>query len=910
MNSSASASTCKTSNTSALNPERQFLLKHIGFDKPIVRAHGHYFYDADGKSYLDFLAQYGAVPFGHNPAGLWETIHRHGHEQQPGFVQPLMSPAAEELAQTLTRLAPGKMRYATFTNSGAEAVEAGIKLARARTQRQVIVSTVRGFHGKTLGALSATDNPMYRNPFLLDTTGFERVPFDDLAALEARLSHGDVAAFLVEPVQGEGGMRVPSAGYLGAASEVCKRYGTLFMLDEIQTGLGRTGTLFAAEAEPGLEPDIILVAKALGGGLIPLGAMLCTQDAWSEAFGFFHSSTFANGHFTCAIGCKVMEMLLADDQAAVRHAKAMGELLQEGLDRLVAQHPKAFVQRQGRGLMQALVLAPWNGEHSYFTAHASRKGYAVPLLAGYLLGVHGIVTAPVFNQNATLRLEPSLTIERFEIDRVLAALDTAGQLIEDGDFSALLRFVSDAQALPEGADRLPAPLRHEPSHRAPRPWEKRRGSFAFLIHPTDDEVLFNTLPPEFSQLDLGRKSAWRGWMESWFKRMHDPEAVYHLPAMRSKQGGYVEGWLIAAPLTPMQMMRLRKEEKAALLSAYVDVARSLNVDITGLGAFTSVIARGGVDLMGHDINLTTGNSLTAIASTESLRHVTAQQGRNFADETVAIIGAAGSIGRLASLHAGRYARHMILLGNPKNPASLQTLNAIAGEVYRKAAQVALLQVDPGLPEALLEAIGPAELICLLEAIPDADNARFKAAVEERLARRGMRAPIVVAMDLAAQLGKAGVVLSASAAGKSFIDPMLLARESIVCDVARPLDILCGVKALRRDVFVYEGGLMQLPENLAFGAQNVLGYPRGYNLACLSETMVLAMEGTRRSHSVGGMIDYDEALSIFDKSRQHGFNFAVLDEGKPWVVGKVQRPIANAADARERTVSTEAHEVRL
>ena len=165
-------------NTSALNPERQFLLKHIGFDKSIVRAHGHYFYDADGKAYLDFLAQYGAVPFGHNPKALWDTIHRHGDEQQPGFVQPLLAPAAEELAQMLTRLAPGRMRYATFVNSGAEAVEAGIKLARARTRRQVIVSTERGFHGKTLGALSATDNPMYREPFLLDTQCFDRIPFE------------------------------------------------------------------------------------------------------------------------------------------------------------------------------------------------------------------------------------------------------------------------------------------------------------------------------------------------------------------------------------------------------------------------------------------------------------------------------------------------------------------------------------------------------------------------------------------------------------------------------------------------------------------------------------------------------------------------------------------------------------
>ncbi len=875
---------------SALNPERAFLLQHIGFDKRIVKAEGHYYVDEHGRRYLDFLAQYGAVPFGHNPPQLWDCIRHMGERCEPSFVQPLMSPAAEELALQLIALAPGKMRRVTYANSGAETVEAAIKLARARTQRQAIVSTVRGFHGKTLGALSATDNAMYREPFLLDTTQFDRIAFDDLVALDQRLQKRDVAAFIVEPVQGEGGMRVPSPNYLNGAQAICRQYGTLFVLDEIQTGLGRTGALFAAEAQ-NLAPDIILLAKALGGGIVPLGAMLCTQEAWSEAFGFFHSSTFANSHFTCSIGLQVLAMLTADDRAIVRHAQAMGEHLQAGLDDLVMRHPAAFVQRNGQGLMQALVLAPWGGERSYFTSHASRKGYAVPLLAGYLLAEHGIVSAPVFNQNATLRLEPSLTIQRHEIDSVLAALDTAATLIENEDFAALLRYVPETRmatgpSAPQGIE-IPAlapvspkaPERHAPTWQAPRAWEKRRGRFAFLIHPTDDDVLFQTLPRDFTQFDTTRKDAWRGWMDTWFARMHEPAAVYHLPALRSRQGGYVEGWLIAAPLTPLQMMRLRREEKAALLAGYAQVAHELGVDITGLGAFTSVISRGGTDLQGHGLHLTTGNSLTAIASAESLRALAASQGRDFVHERVAVIGAAGSIGRLVSLHLGRYTRRLVLLGNPGNPTSLQTLGVLAGEIYRKSAQRALLQADPGLPGLLLDALGPAEIVCLLETIADGEGARFRTAVEERLARKGYRhAPIVTSVDLQQELGTCGVVLSASAAGKSFVDPALLAGDALVCDVARPLDVLASLKGKRRDVFVYEGGVMRLPENLSFGAQNVLGYPRGYNLACLSETMVLAMEGTQRSHSLGSQIDYDEALSIYDKARGHGFSYAVLQDG--------------------------------
>ncbi len=160
------------------------------------------------------------MPFGHNPKAIWDAVQAHGQQKHSAFVQPLVSPMAESLAARLVALAPGDMRYVTFVNSGAEAVEAAIKLARARTGRQGIVSTVRGFHGKTLGALSATDNPMYRMPFHLDTTAFDRIPFDDLDTLRARLVQGGVAAFLVEPVQGEGGMRVPSAGYLTGARAV------------------------------------------------------------------------------------------------------------------------------------------------------------------------------------------------------------------------------------------------------------------------------------------------------------------------------------------------------------------------------------------------------------------------------------------------------------------------------------------------------------------------------------------------------------------------------------------------------------------------------------------------------------------------------------------------------------------
>jgi acetylornithine/succinyldiaminopimelate/putrescine aminotransferase len=428
---------------SRLNPDRHFLLQHIHFDKAIVRAEGHYLYDAQGQAYLDFLAQYGSVPFGHNPSVIWDALNHVRESLEPSLVQPLLSPAAEELSASLGALAPCRNPYVTFTNSGAETVEAAIKLARAKTLKPFIVSTQGGFHGKTLGAVSATWNPKYREPFLADTRHFDFVPYGDARALEARLAKGDVAAFLVEPVQGEAGMIDPPAGYLRAVAEVCRKHRTLFIADEIQSGLGRTGKLFALEHED-VEADMILVAKALGGGMLSLGACICAENAWSEEFGLFHSSTFANNHLACTAGLAVIEALTAEDQALVRDVAKKGRYLRQGLERLAGKYPKAFSHVTGMGLMQGLHVRPWQSEDSYFITHASWTGMAVPLLCGYLLNQHKILTAPTFNNSGVLRIEPSLTVTYAEIDRLLHALDDIGQAIERENFVKLLRYLTIA----------------------------------------------------------------------------------------------------------------------------------------------------------------------------------------------------------------------------------------------------------------------------------------------------------------------------------------------------------------------------------------------------------------------------------------------------------------------------------
>lgn len=850
----------------ALNPERHFFLRHIRFDKQIVRAEGCYLHDSEGNTYLDALSQYGAMPLGHNPAPLWAAIEGVRLRAEPAFVQPLLNPGAEALATRLLEIAPDNMRHVTFVNSGAEANEAAIKLAHARTGRQVVLSVEGGFHGKTLGALSCTGNPKYREPFLPDTTAFEILPFGDLERLEARLAGNDVAALHLESIQGEGGMRPQPPGYLAAAQRLCHAHGALLVLDEVQSGLGRTGLMFGFEREPGVQPDIILLSKALGGGLMPLGAVLCSAAAWSPAFGMYHSSTFANSHLGGVVGSAVIDALLADDCALLRNARTQGALLRAGLDALVERFPKAFAGATGDGLMQGLVLQPWTSRASYFTAHASQLGYAVPLVAGYLLNEHKILTAPLFNQSRTLRLQPALNVGSAEIARVLAALEDVGEALEQGDFLKLFSYIlgrrrAHLPARPASAETWPVVAGlHEVKG-------QRRGSFAFLIHPIDENGLMDTLPPEFGALAEPERSEWIDWMRSWFNKMHEPAPVIHAEAIVSREGGFAEGWLIACPLTPSQMLRLGRPQRAQLMHQYLEVARKLGVDIVGLGAFTSVISDGGQDVMDQGQNLTTGNSLTAIASAESIFELARLHGLELHQHCAAVVGAAGSVGRLAAIHLSTRVAQVVLVGNANNAAARAALEEVAGEIYARAID-RLAGAQPGPISRALQEAG------LADWRGTRDAAGYRALYARAGAwfdAAGLTQPASLTLDVHAGLAAAQVVLSATSAGKSFIDPASFRPGAIVCDAARPLDVLASVQRKRSDVLVFEGGVMHLPDQVSFGRQNILGYPRGLNLACLSETLTLALEGVSRHFSLGKRIDYDEALWIWGAASRHGFS---------------------------------------
>ena len=313
----------------------------------IVRGKGSVVWDSDGREYIDFMTGIGVALVGHSN----DEVLRALNEQAAKLITchgTFYNDARAGFMERLVKVAPRGLGKALLTNSGTESVEAAIKLARRHSGRKKIVSMKGAFHGKTYGSLSATWNKKYRDPFgpLLD--GFEFAEYGDPASL-SQLVDGDTAAVLAEPVQGESGIIVPPADYFRQVREVCDQKGALLILDEIQSGLGRTGRMWASE-HWGVVPDIMTVSKGLGGGL-PIGAALATDDVAGSLKGGEHTSTFAGNPLSCAAGSATLDFIVKNDLPG--QAKAKGERMKAGLSKIASEH-KLAKEVRGLGLMLAL----------------------------------------------------------------------------------------------------------------------------------------------------------------------------------------------------------------------------------------------------------------------------------------------------------------------------------------------------------------------------------------------------------------------------------------------------------------------------------------------------------------------------------------------------------------------------
>jgi ornithine--oxo-acid transaminase len=407
-----------------VNPQMIRVLQTIGFDRDWARTEGAYLYDTDGERYLDWLGGFGMFNVGRNNARVRDWLVEAMELQTPNAPQMGISPVTPLLAEQLVERAPASIGKALFTNSGTESVEAALKLGRAATKRERIVCVEHAFHGLTLGSLSVNGEAAFTDRFGPYLPGVARVPFDDLRALEDELRREAVALFIVEPVVGKG-VHLPSDGYLEGAQELCRRYGTLFCLDEVQTGFGRTGRMFAAE-HWGLEPDLMPIAKSLSGGYVPVGALLMSDAVYEAVFdslehAFSHGSTFAPNDYATVAGLATLREL--DDRRLVAASARLGEVLLERTRPLVERY-EVVKDVRGLGLMWAIEFGePEAGRTTWRLLERMQPGIFAQLVVVPLFTDHRILSQVAGHKVNVVKGLPPLTITEEDVEWFATALD-------------------------------------------------------------------------------------------------------------------------------------------------------------------------------------------------------------------------------------------------------------------------------------------------------------------------------------------------------------------------------------------------------------------------------------------------------------------------------------------------------
>lgn len=399
-----------------INPAQAKLFRFMGLASVEGHAEGWTITDSEGREFIDCLGGYGMFALGHRHPKVVEAVEKALHTM-PMCGKVLFNRPMADLAEALAEITPGDLQYSFFVNSGTETVEGCLKVARLATKRKKFVAANNAFHGKTMGSLTATGRDLYREPFKPLLDGFTHVPFGNIAAMESAVDE-ETAAVILEPIQGEGGIIIPPAGYLRQVKELCEAKGALFIADEVQTGIGRTGAWFGVNHED-VKPDLMACAKALGGGVMPIGAIIGTPRAWQGLIEapFLHTSTFGGNQLACAAGVAAISVI--KEENLLERGAETGAYLKAGLESIAAEFPSVISEVRGCGMMIGIEL--------------TKEGAGGMLMS--LMIDKSIIVAYTLNNPKVIRMEPPLIMPKEVVDYVLEqfrdAVATTASVIED-----------------------------------------------------------------------------------------------------------------------------------------------------------------------------------------------------------------------------------------------------------------------------------------------------------------------------------------------------------------------------------------------------------------------------------------------------------------------------------------------
>ena len=802
-------------------PGLRNLLRTVGLDVDYERGAADLLYYRDANSrpveVLDLVGGYGTLLLGHHHPALVAEATRFLTSGQPNHTQGAMRSGAERLAEMLSTRAGGDL-CAVFANSGAEAVEAAIKHAFLETGGRTLIVLDGGYHGKTIGALQLSANPHFREPFDTGSLHVIRVPPNDTAQLRAAFALADDAAgFLFEPIQGEAGIRPLTAEFIQQAAALCADRGIPLIADECQTGLGRTGDFLASHAL-GVVPDYIILSKSLGGGLAKISAMLVKRERYQQAFDLIHSSTFADDEFSCTMALKTLELL---DGSVMQNCRSQGEHLLQRLHALRQEYPAVITDIRGVGLLVGVELRPPKTS-GFLLNFLAGRGLLGALVSGYLLRERQIRIAPTLSDSFTLRVQPSALISCEQLDRFVTALADVCNKIDRNDVTGLTRFLSATKPAVETVPRLPevdTPVipfncagfwRREESLRRPTAGPCRR--VAWLFHLIDEDDLVH-LESSFDELTRPERSA---FLER-FSPLAEP-VVMDAVEIRSAAGGRVLLSPIVLPVTSAWLLQngCRNETNQArlLVQNAVDTAAALNCDVVSLGQFTSTVTRGGRSMQNRGMCVTTGNNYTAALVAQSIRTVLDNRELDTRDLTLAVIGAAGDIGRTCVAMLAPEFRSSLLVGSGR-----------AGSHHR------LQQLANQLPGC--------EPATNLSRIRSAD-----------------------------------VVVCATSSVTAPLELRHLNPSAVVCDVSVPPALPAHTNEMLPDLTLIPGAIAQLPFGEDLGIPG-FPLPPGFTYGCMAEGLLLGLDDNSSLTWVGPSCR-QRASQMAELAERHGFALAHSD----------------------------------
>lgn len=574
-------------------------------------------------------------------------------------------------------------------------------IARAQgelTRPPAVLALEGAFHGKTSGALRLTHNPRFREPW-------ERwgqavfLPLDDLAALEEAVARNtstfsaleeddggklrlvskrfvNVLAIVCEPIQGEGGVRELDPSYFAALRRMADEHGIPLVIDEIQSGMGRTGRFLASEWA-GVRGDYYLLSKSLGGGLTKIAALLVDRQRYVHDFGYLHTSTFAEDDHSAAVALAALDLVERDGGALLTRCREKGDHLLRALRGLAAEFPDRIEAVRGRGLLIGVALKPATGWASVLLSALSEQRLTSYFLAGYLLRRHAIRVAPTLSEHETLRIEPSAAISTEELDRFVHALRDGLTLLREGNV-ARLAGLSGLQSPPHGAAQRP---------RKPAARLVTRRRVGFLAHLRDERDL-RLVEPSLGALpdDQCRELMTR------VDRVLAPFLLGR-ESVRSALGSAVELHVIAVPFTAKQALAaLREGDTAhvlALVQSAVELAAELGCLVVGCGGYTSIVSDNCRDLITDGIGVTSGNSLTAAATADALLAAAARRGVR--PGVLGVVGATGNIGAMLGELVAEHAERVVLVGRPGARSRLERVASRLGGHVTIATQLEALR---------------------------------------------------------------------------------------------------------------------------------------------------------------------------------------------------------------------------